>query len=186
MGEFMMKYVSETGRHRSFIIAEMQKHFGTLEGLNGVDIGFGGDPVLPNSISMDMPEKYTTNVIQTGHQHLFGDCRNMYWFADGVMDYVYSSHVLEDLDETEIKSTFEEWTRILKPNGLLILNLPDEKKYRAVCAERGYRSNPRHKILDMSPSYVVCKVETETMYLSQIIYDLPPDGYSFLMIWRKM
>jgi len=150
-----MKYVSETGRHRDIIIHHIEKHFSSLDKLNGIDIGFGGDPILPNAICMDQFEKYTSNVIQTSVQNLYGDAGDMHWFKDMSMDYVYSAHVLEDFPEDQILSTFVEWFRLVRVGGLLILDLPNEMKYRAVCKERGYRSNPRHKILNMNPDYII-------------------------------
>lgn len=181
-----MKYTSETGRHREIIIHQIEKYFGTLDCLNGIDIGFGGDPILQNAICMDLKEKYTINLIQTSQQNLYGDARNLYWFKDSCMDYVYSSHVLEDFDPIETKSVFLEWLRIVKRDGLLILDLPNERNYRGVCESRGYRSNPRHQILNMSIEYMI---ELTKNFGLQLIYSqdqLPPDGYSFLMIWRKL
>ncbi len=181
-----MKYVSETGRHREIIIHQIEKYFGTLEKLNGIDIGFGGDPILPNSICMDQYEKYTTNVIQTANQNLYGDATNLFWFKDNCLDYVYSAHVLEDFDPSKTYNVFSEWLRIVKQNGLLILDLPNEKKYREVCASRGYRSNPRHQILDMSIDYMKELTKDFNIELIHTQDELPPDGYSFLMIWRKL
>ena len=178
-----MKYISETGRARELIIHRLEGYFGTLDGLNGIDIGFGGDPLLPNSICMDMPQKYTSNVIETSVQNLYGDCRDMYWFKDGCLDYVYSSHVLEDFLETEAILT--EWARIVRPGGLLILNLPNEKKYRAVCQSRGYRSNPRHQILEMNPEYVLKYAHRINLEPIALVEDLPPDYYSFLLVLKK-
>lgn len=177
------KYVSETGRHREIIIQKMEDYFEELDCLNGVDIGFGGDPILQNSITMDLPIKYSKNIIQTSPQNLFGDCKNMYWFADNSLDYVYSAHVLEDYLETEEIMT--EWIRIIKPNGLLILDLPNERQYRKVCEERGYRSNPRHQIIEMSPKYIIPFAEKLGLECLNVVEELPPDYYSFLMVFKK-
>jgi SAM-dependent methyltransferase len=180
------KYISETGRHRSITVQKIEKYFGSLSQLNGLDIGFGGDPLLINSICMDMPERYSINVIETAPQNLFGDCRNLYWFSDCCLDYVYSAHVLEDFLESEIKLILKEWVRIVKNGGLLILDLPNERKYRDVCKQRGYRSNPRHLIIDMSPNYILDKTRDLEISLIDLVEDLPPDNYSFLMIWKKL
>ena len=47
---------------------------------NGIDIGFGGDPILPTAITIDLPIPYA----ETGEssQNLRGDGRNLYWFND--------------------------------------------------------------------------------------------------------
>lgn len=181
-----MKYLSETSRHKYITIPFISQYFGELDCLNGIDIGFGGDTILPNTICMDLPKKYTTNVIQTSTQNLFGDCADMYWFKDNCMDYVYSSHVLEDFDEDSIDKVLNEWIRIIKHKGLLILDLPNEKNYRSICDARGYRSNPRHKIIDMSVEYMIEKTKHLNLKLIYSYDKLPPDNYSFLMIWCKL
>jgi len=50
---------------------------------------------------------------------LAGYTEQLHWFRDGVLDFVYSSHLLEDLVDTE--AVLREWIRILRPGGRLIL-----------------------------------------------------------------
>ena len=38
--------------------------------------------------------------------------KDLYWFRDGVLDYVYSSHLLEDYVDTE--AVLREWLRVLR------------------------------------------------------------------------
>ena len=59
-------------------------------------MGFGGDPIVPNAICMDLPKKYAH---YEGHpQHLHGSADNLNWFKDNSLDWVYSSHVFEDFE----------------------------------------------------------------------------------------
>ena len=44
---------------------------------------------------------------------------------DNSIDVVYLSHVLEHLDTTEIPLLFKEVLRIMKPNGILRISVPD-------------------------------------------------------------
>jgi len=46
-------------------------------------------------------------------------------FANEEFDLVFSSHVLEHFSRAESPEVLKEWIRILKPNGLLCLILPD-------------------------------------------------------------
>ena len=73
----------------------------------GLDLGFGGDPITPSAIRMDMPTPYA----YTGEYtvQLGGKAEDLYWFRDGVLDFVYNSHLLEDYVDTE--SVLREWLR---------------------------------------------------------------------------
>jgi predicted SAM-dependent methyltransferase len=46
-------------------------------------------------------------------------------FKDNSADVIYSSHVIEYFNRTEILDVLKEWYRVLKPNGVLRLAVPD-------------------------------------------------------------
>jgi predicted SAM-dependent methyltransferase len=46
-------------------------------------------------------------------------------FRDNTFEEVYSSHVIEHAGWNEVDTILQEWVRILKPNGKLILLFPD-------------------------------------------------------------
>jgi predicted SAM-dependent methyltransferase len=107
---------------------------------NGVDLGPGGDPISPSAVRVDLPVPYTEfgpMPVQLG-----GDARDLYWFKDNCLDYVYSSHLLEDFEDTE--QVLREWIRVLKISGKLIIYCPDEQKYRAYCANKDLAYNHHH------------------------------------------
>jgi SAM-dependent methyltransferase len=112
----------------------------------GVDLGFGGDPITETAIRVDYPSPYS-DVGQLPVQ-LGGDATRLYWFADGVLDYVYSSHLLEDFEDT--KSALAEWLRVLKPRGRLILFCPDQRVFEDHCKKTSQPLNPCHKHADFS------------------------------------
>lgn len=112
---------------------------------NGVDIGCGGSPVVPSAIAFDLPpETYAVyhsgltpdRVIQWG-----GDCRNLP-FKDGVCDFVYSSHLIEDFFDWNPLLT--EWARVIKPGGYLVILLPDKRLWNEAIA-RGQPPNCAHQ-----------------------------------------
>ncbi len=107
---------------------------------NGVDVGFGGDPINDTAIRIDLPSPYAC----AGHYgvQLGGDATSLYWFNDNVLDYVFSSHLLEDFDDVE--AVCREWLRVLKPGGKLVIFCPDEKAYREHCLRLGHELNPHH------------------------------------------
>jgi predicted SAM-dependent methyltransferase len=112
----------------------------------GVDLGAGGDPITESAVRIDLPQPYARTGIHP--VQLGGDATRLYWFADGVLDYVYSSHLLEDFHDT--KSVLIEWLRVLRRGGRLIIFCPDQKVYEAYCASRGLEPNPHHAHKDFS------------------------------------
>lgn len=95
---------------------------------NGVDIGSGGEPVVPWAIQVDLPadqfKRYNQREIPETIQWM-GDIFNLP-FKDETLDWVYSSHLIEDFNrEIEWARLFAEWTRCLKHGGKLVLIVPD-------------------------------------------------------------
>ena len=154
----------------------------------GIDIGFGGDPISAAAIRMDLPTPYT-RVGQASVQ-LGGDCRDLFWLRDGVLDYVYSSHVLEDFPAAETSSILREWTRVLRPGGRLILLLPDQQRYLKYCRRTGQISpqgivgNPHHAIPTFSLDYVDQHAHAlRTLTKIACFEQLGP--YSFAVVYEK-
>jgi SAM-dependent methyltransferase len=117
----------------------------------GADLGFGGDPITATAVRVDMPSPYAA--VGAYPVQLGGDASDLYWFRDGVLDYVFSSHLLEDFDDT--KAALREWLRVLKPGGRLVLFCPDEQRFRAHCARTGQPYNPAHKHAHFSLDFVL-------------------------------
>lgn len=112
---------------------------------NGCDVGSGGDPVVPWAIQVDLPGEAFTRY---GHAHdgtmpiqYRGDARNLP-FKDATMDFVYSSHLIEDFDDWPV--VLEEFVRVLKPEGHLVVMVPDKKLFRAAVAG-GQNDNASHR-----------------------------------------
>jgi len=117
---------------------------------NGADVGFGGDPITGKAIRIDLEQPYTKSGAYP--VQLQGDARHLTWFRDNSLDFLYSSHLLEDFDDTA--AVLKEWLRVLKPEGKLILYCPDEKRYRNYCSRTGQMINVHHKHEDFSLHYV--------------------------------
>lgn len=147
---------------------------------DGIDIGFGGDPIVPHAICMDLSNRYAN--YKDHIQHLHGDAKKLQWFQTESLDWVYSSHVLEDFENT--CSVLEEWLRVIKPGGNLILFLPDEQTYRAHCKELGKPSNPHH-IHDHFNLEHVKNCVTHRNDIETIHERFPIGIYSFELVLRK-
>jgi predicted SAM-dependent methyltransferase len=148
----------------------------------GVDLGPGGDPINETAIRVDLPQSYS-QVGLCGVQ-LGGDARRLNWFRDGVLDYVYSSHLLEDFENTE--DVLKEWLRVLKPGGRLVLFCPDEQAYRNHCALTQQPYNTYHKHSDFrlaSAKEALSILE----YKTRILHETPlVDDYSWELVVEKL
>ena len=152
---------------------------------NGIDLGYGGDPIVPSAMTMDLPNPYTK--LGGYPQNLAGDARDLYWFKDNVLDYVYSSHLLEDFSSKETAAVLREWLRVIKVDGVLVLYGPDEPTYRACRRERGKVPNPGHKIDNFGLKYVKGVLEQNFRGRYSIVHEIALiDDYSFDLVVRKL
>lgn len=96
----------------------------------GIDVGCGTNRLSEDVLSIDnQPNK------EYAHADVVHDCKDLdiknpfefkgvgYNFSDGELDFIFSSHCLEDFEN--IEGVFKNWWRKLKINGLMILLLPD-------------------------------------------------------------
>ena len=148
----------------------------------GIDVGYGGDPIVPGAITIDLPQPYTK--VGDASLNLGGDARDLRWFADNSLNFVYSSHLLEDFEAHETKVVLLEWLRVLTVGGYLILYLPDEQKYRKHCKATGQDYNCAHKIENFSLDYI--KSVLEEIPGIEIVHENPAcEDYSFEVVIRK-
>ncbi|MEX0777517.1 MAG: methyltransferase domain-containing protein [Phycisphaeraceae bacterium] len=116
----------------------------------GADLGPGGDPIVPAAVRIDLPQPYSH--VGSLPVQLGGDACDLVWFRDNVLDYIYTSHLLEDYEDTQ--APLREWLRVLKPGGRLIIFCPDEQVYRRHCVSTGQPYNVAHKHADFSLQFV--------------------------------
>jgi predicted SAM-dependent methyltransferase len=165
--------MSETSNCRSRLAKYCQGY--------GLDIGYGGDAIVPSAITVDLPVPYTN--VGSHPLNLGGNAKDLFWFNSNVLDYVFSSHLLEDFEDTE--AVLREWLRVLKPEGYLIIFCPDERVYREHCLKTGQSYNYAHKIPDFSLVYVR-SILLDKICTIEVIHENPlVDTYSFEIVVRK-
>lgn len=130
----MTEYPSETAKYRHLTRHYCWRQYPQdplfQEPGVGVDIASQGDPVVPWAVQFDLPAEefahYNSNHAPQGPIQLRGHADKLP-FDSSSLDFVYSSHLLEDfLDWTPILT---EWTRVLKPGGHLIILVPDKVRW---------------------------------------------------------
>lgn len=151
-------YRSETSKVRRLVIDYCQGH--------GCDIGFGGDKIKKTDcIGIDFAQPYA----HTGKDSVDIACdvmKEKIPVADNTFDYVYTSHLIEDFVDT--KTALEEFIRILKPGGNLILVFPDQAVYEKYCRKHGQPLNLYHIHKEMGLEFMIRKINS----IEGLRYDL--------------
>ena len=146
----------------------------------GMDIGAGMFKVLPQAISID-----------NGHHEMFGhyikpdfvvgSADDMSMFASQSQDYIYSSHLLEHMEDPA--KALKEWWRLIRIKGVMVLYLPHEDLYPKV-GENG--ANPDHKHNLNEEKVVEWMKKIGSWDLERCEQRNEDDEYSFLMVFRKL
>ncbi|NCS88864.1 MAG: hypothetical protein AUK34_13810 [Ignavibacteria bacterium CG2_30_36_16] len=105
---------------------EKEKYFKLYCNGKGLDIGFGGDLILPDAQGWDF-------------EH--GDAQYLIGLEDESFDYIYSSHTLEHV--IDAGESLKNWWRVLKPGGYLLLYIPHRDLYEKK-KKLPSRFNPNH------------------------------------------
>ena len=175
--------MSETDKIRS----EVEKFITPSQ--NGLDIGSNGSPIFTQSISLDQLSGHVGVHASVGGTlgdlvQLRGDALDLYWLTNKSLDYVYSSHCLEDFNSTDKLIALREWVRVIRNGGYLLLYLPDQKRYEAECQRNGSQPNQDHQ----DPNFNIDTVRQLVQELKlpvQEVYSLPNHAiYSFFLVYQ--
>jgi len=149
----------------------------------GLDIGFGGDAIVPHAVTFDMPQPYTN--VGSDKQILRGTCKDLGMFCDETCDWIHSAHILEDFSYSDLCQILNEWRRVLKPGGLLVTNCPDQQRFLKYIAEHNQGNNLGHLEQDFSLQTFRDRVLSHTGPWEDV-YEMPDDGrYSWYLTVRK-
>jgi len=147
----------------------------------GIDIGPGGDPITAAAVRVDLHKPYAN--VGSFPVQLPGDAAKLAWFQNGVLDFVYSSHVLEDFEDTA--EILKEWQRVIKSGGLLVLYCPDEQRFRQHCATTGQPYNTAHKLEYFSYELVLGVLKDIDLDGLLVYGNDKAEIYSWDLVWRK-
>lgn len=167
--------ISETSKHRDWFLPYTQGF--------GMDVGFGGDPLTANCIAFDLPQPYTS--VGMAPQHLGGNAR-VIPLSDNTLDWIYNSHLIEDFTYDEQIPIVQEWLRVLKPGGRLLILAPDQQRFLAHYAATGQRTNENHKESDYSLATFKRYVLAGGNIPAKILAENNFDDYSWAIALKKM
>jgi len=136
----------------------------------GADVGFGGDKIKKDAVGIDLAVPYT----RTGKDKVDIVCdlsKEKIPVPDNTYDYVYSSHLIEDFEDTA--GIIREFVRILKPSGNLVLVFPDQFEYEVYCRDKKQLPNPHHIHPNMGLWFMLLAFERASQYNFQykILYE---------------
>jgi len=168
--------MSETSKVRHLF-----SHLFTEE-MKVIDIGFGGDKVVPYAHGADLPIPYTS--VGPSPVDIACNVKEGLPVKDNIYDIVYSSHLLEDFVDT--KKILTEFIRVLKKDGILITVIPNEQKYIEHCIETaGGYYNTHHQIPEMGMDYLKEKLDELDAWEYLVESDCVVDYNVVLAVKRK-
>jgi SAM-dependent methyltransferase len=151
----------------------------------GVDIASQGDPVVPWAIQLDLPPQefayYNSNHIPRGPIQLTGWAQDLP-FESNSLDFVFSSHLLEDF--LIWSPILTEWVRVLKPGGNLIIVLPDKVLWNEAIA-RGQPPNCAHTHESFPGELSTYAEALNVDVIEDHLTNCYPGDYSILFVAKK-
>ena len=160
-----------------------------LKGQTVLDLGCGDEKVVPWAIGVDdasewleVPKavgiKVKVNPESKGldilHQRPEG----------GLQDVIFSSHCLEHL-RCPIGETLRYWFSFVRPGGLLVLYLPDERFYVYAPAHPKLRNPAHFHLLTMDTFLWYAEQLPGSTIVKTFLDNEAPGHYSFLVVIRK-
>jgi ADP-heptose:LPS heptosyltransferase len=146
-----------------------------------LDLGCGPSKGFPHFIGVDNRKDTTLFNIAMNPDITVPDACKLTMFADGAVDAVFSSHLLEHVED--YKSALREWWRVIKVGGHLCLYLPHKDFYPNI-GQPGANKDHKH---DFLPQDIVDALD------EQPDWDLlrnddrnEKEEYSFFQVFKKL
>lgn len=134
------------------------------------DLGCSTFKTLPRAIGVDIEPKDGVDIVAS--------VDNLPMISSDSVDVILASHILEHIEDTN--KTLNEWRRILKDDGKIIIILPDDEFIDTLnpmlsggCHKQTFTRNKLKEIIDSTPGLEIEKLETVM------------EGWSFGGIIRK-
>lgn len=147
----------------------------------GLDLGCGSAKPFPHFIGVDNNiDSKLFGAEASARQLTVKSCERLSIFADESMDFVFSSHLLEHIEN--YRGALAEWWRVLRVGGHLCLYLPHAEFYPNIGTPG---SNPDHKH-DFMPTDIMEAMRSVGFWdLMENEDRNGGDEYSFFQVYRK-
>ena len=156
---------------------------------NGLDIGSGGWPVTERAIQFELPSdlfnQYTGGRKPEVPIEWHGDMKNLP-FKDDTLDFIFCSHLLEDFDHQTWPWILNEWKRVLKPTGHIVILVPEHERWQYAVQVLGQcpncsHWNPEPSLGEMSRAAEQCGLKVHEERLTQLF----EHDYTILCVFTK-
>lgn len=139
----------------------------------GLDLGCGNIKIKPDAIGIDL-------LSPVADMHT--DARLMPCYPNNHFDYIYSSHLLEEIQDTE--ATLKEWLRILKDGGNIVLYQADKNLYYPL---NDPKCNPKHiHHFDWEMLWAIFQKIGGVQLIHHAVHSQPPaNEWSFELVVKK-
>lgn len=172
-------YTSEIERYRELVVPWCVG--------NGCDVGSGGVPAVPWAIQIEFPEKdyahYHSGDKRAQPPNSFRGFADDLPFKDGALDFLVSSHLLEDFSDW--KPCLKEWTRVLRRGGKLIILIPEKSLWEAEM-KRGRTPNCSHRHEGTVGELSRYARLMNWKVIKDELTSLVPDDYSIIFVAEKL
>lgn len=147
----------------------------------GLDLGCGPHKIFDHFIGVDSGKDAELFGVRMQPNIVVPDCTRMPLFGDRAHDCIFSSHLLEHIED--YKSALKEWWRLVRVDGHLVLYLPHRDLYPRI-GQPG--ANPDHKH-DFAPQDIVDAMEEVAQDWDLLVNETRDQGreYSFLQVYRR-
>lgn len=143
----------------------------------GLDLGCGQFKAFPHFIGVDNGHHWGMKGVDV---HV-DTCEDLSIFSSKSMDFVFSSHLIEHIQDTE--KTLKEWYRVIKNNGYLIIYAPHKELYPNV-GEKGANPDHKHDFMPEDIEDVMKKVGGWDLIRNETRSQ--DREYSFLQVYKKL
>lgn len=139
----------------------------------GLDLGCGMTKIKPDAIGIDLLSPVADMKI---------DARLLPSYPNEHFDFIYSSHLLEEIQDTE--STLKEWLRLVKEGGFIVLYQADKEHYFPLDDPRCNQSHVHH--FDWESLWAVFEKIGGTELIHHASYSGDPHNeWSFELVVQK-
>ena len=147
----------------------------------GLDLGCGPSKTFPHFIGVDNRKDTQLFGIQMNPDMTVPTCEKMPFFASEGWDFVFSSHLLEHIEDHA--SALAEWWRLIKVGGHLCLYLP-HKKYYPNIGQPGANADHKHDFMPADITTVMQKLGDWDLVRNEDRTE--GEEYSFFQVYKKL
>ena len=151
----------------------------------GVDVGCGERKITPWAIGLDYEHRDGRTDLPMTDADIYGPWET--WFASPQaqgLDFVFSAHLLEDY--VNWQNVLETWLGAISPDALLVLLLPDERRYRDYCHEHAQPYNENHRAEWAGPADFLEQLGEALRIRMEPVASGTVEPYSFYVVLRRL